>query len=78
MSKTTSPVLTVVSNGDDWEGLYIDGVLFSEGHSVSVRDLARAIGWQLTKIEVSSDWLGNEVTGLPAKLTDVPETAILP
>ncbi len=77
MSKPTKrPTLTLVSNGDDWEGLYIDGVLVNEGHTITLGDLAEAFDCRLTRVDVLSDWLGGEVGRLPDKLTDIPKTAI--
>lgn len=32
--------LVIVSNGDDWEALYVNGKLTDEGHSIRIRDLA--------------------------------------
>lgn len=37
------PHITIVSNDDDWEGLYIDGKLFTQDHSLSAEDILRAM-----------------------------------
>lgn len=31
-----------LSNGDDWEGLFVDGKLFTEGHSITQEDILKA------------------------------------
>lgn len=46
--------------GDDWEGLYVDKVLYVQGHSISARDLAEAAGLNLKISEATtagSDYL---------------------
>lgn len=68
-----TPKITIVSNGDDWEGLYLDGVLFCEGHDVTLRDLARALDLENEKIYVSTEWLGGKASNLPEKLSKVPK-----
>lgn len=35
---------TIVTNDDDWEGLYIDGVLYCEGHTLRKEDIFSAMG----------------------------------
>ena len=43
--------------GDDWQGLYIDGILMSEDHSISIEDFAEVVGIKLSKKYVDLDWL---------------------
>lgn len=67
----------VIVNGDDWEGLYINGVLVTEGHSISNRELAEAIIERLPRLNISYeckeadiDWL-HDRGSLPEKLEKV-------
>lgn len=68
------PTFTLVTNHNDWEGLYVDGVLHTQGHTVRLRDLAAAAGFDLEVKDVSF-WLGHEVTHLPDNLKDIPKGA---
>ena len=74
-SKPSSLIL--VTNGDDGQGLYVDGRLFADGHEVTLSDLARALGFELEIREVSTTWLGEEVCYLPVNLKDIPPEAYL-
>lgn len=71
-----TPKITIVSNGDDWEGLYLDGVLFDQDHSITAKNLARALGLEINEIYVSHEWLGGKVSHLPEKLSGVPKKYI--
>jgi len=46
--------------GNDWEAIYIDGKLAAEGHSVRWRDLADALGAEVTQSDAietkEGDW----------------------
>lgn len=44
--------VVIVSGAEDWEGLYIDGKLVSEGHSIRVHDVLDALGVTLTRINL--------------------------
>ncbi len=70
--------VTLVSNGDDWEGLYVDGELKTEGHRVTAYDLAEVLGLEWDRVDVSTSWLGGKVSNLPAQLSKIPKKAILP
>jgi hypothetical protein len=60
----------VIAYGDDWEGLYVDGVLAEEGHSISVHHFCKALGIDLEQKAVDTDWL--EKGGrLPDRFEDV-------
>lgn len=72
-----APKITIVSNGDDWEGLYLDGVLFCQDHQITVHDLTAALGLDSETVEVSPRWLGEKVVSLPEKLSTIPKKAIL-
>jgi len=57
--------------GSDWEGLYRDGVLLAQGHSLSARDLILALGAQLAadvEFPASYEQLG---TPSPATLAEL-------
>jgi len=60
----------VYVSGDDWVGLYVDGVLFAEGHSLHPRDVAAACGVELEQLSCDCDWL-YEAGSLPDGLSDV-------
>jgi hypothetical protein len=64
--------ITLVTNHDDWEGIYIDGKLYTEGHRVGLEDLAEALKLDFEKITADCKWLLNSC-GLPADLEDVVE-----
>lgn len=64
----------VFVNGDDWTGMYIDGVLVEEGHSISpYRAIEAVICKEVTslyRVEANNEWL-QEVGNLPKYLKDV-------
>ncbi len=62
--------LTIVSDGDYWEGLYVDGELACEGHCVTVNDVAAAVGVHITSLLVDSHWMADR-GNLPKKLSKV-------
>ncbi len=45
-----------VTNHDDWEGLYINGTLSTEGHRLTIQDFAEAIGLKLNT-KTAGPWL---------------------
>lgn len=55
---------------DDWEGLYINGVLVCEEHSICVEHLLSALKIPATTIQADYDWLVARGR-LPEKLSDV-------
>lgn len=67
----------VVAQGDDWEGIYINGHLETEGHSIP---LSSFLDWavesgpvHVVKVvsgEVNIDWI-NDCGSLPNNLEDV-------
>ncbi len=65
----------VIINGDDWQGIFVDGYLISEGHSFGSYELLEivkehgAVGdfWSL---EPDMDWLMDR-GGLPDTLREV-------
>lgn len=67
--------IVIVSNGDDWEGLYIDGKLVTENHRLSPRDVLNALGLTLERKHVSTEYLGGEVVSLPQNIKEIPKRA---
>lgn len=61
----------LVSNGDDWEGLYVNGKLVQQDHSLSARDVLSLIGIDIEQRWVSYDYTA-ERGNLPDKLADIP------
>jgi hypothetical protein len=69
MSATNKPKVTIVS-GIDWEGMYVDGVLKVEGHSVDVECALEAVGLEVGCMVANQSWLEDEGS-LPEQLKDV-------
>ena len=42
----------VVANFDDWQGIYVDGKLKYENHSLHYRDILEAIGQDFENLQV--------------------------
>ncbi len=64
-----APRVTFV-DGDDWEGLYIDGKLVEEHHHVRLEDIFKHLGIEATFIFPDQQWL-EERGNLPENLEDV-------
>lgn len=64
--------LVLVTNYDDWEGLYIDGVLVLEGHKIRKDEMFTVLGINYTEVETAEGWLESRGT-LPRNLSDVEE-----
>jgi hypothetical protein len=60
----------VIVGGDDWEGIYIDGKLVREGHSIDSDDVLEALGIDYVSRGVNQEWL-EEMGSLPDNLSDV-------
>jgi hypothetical protein len=56
--------------GDDWIGLYLDGKLVEEGHSLEPFHVLDALGIKHTYHAADIDWLHEEGC-LPERLDDV-------
>jgi len=65
----TKPQVAFV-DGDDWEGLYINGKLVEEHHHVRTEDVLRHLGIKCEVIYPDQDWL-EERGSLPANLSEV-------
>lgn len=62
----------VMSESGDWEGLYIDGFLVLEGHSLSARQVLEAMKIPTTWRSAPSDYFDNN-SRLPERLKDLDE-----
>lgn len=60
----------VFVTADDWEGLYIDGQLVTEGHEVRRSELLRILGIPHKELNADADWLA-ERGCFPTQLLDV-------
>lgn len=56
----------------------MDGKLIDEGYSISPHLLLEALGFKYEMMEVSSDWLGEQNSLLPEKLSNIPKEAFCP
>ena len=66
-----------VVNGDDWQGLYLNGVLYSEGHSAKlceVGDIINKLGGisEYVEDEVCFEWM-YDMGHLPKLFIDIPK-----
>jgi hypothetical protein len=59
--------LTLVTNYDDWEGIYIDGKILDQGHDINWKEVLSNLGFELKIQEADYDWLA-EQGALPDKL----------
>lgn len=64
------PAMAIVY-GSDWEGLYHDGELVEQGHTISAYQALRACGYTVNMRRVSDEWM--QAGGLPKNLEDVKE-----
>jgi hypothetical protein len=58
-------------SGGDWEGIYLDGKLLAQGHSIAAWQLLRALGQDVGEHEMPGLY---EERGepLPSKIVDLP------
>ena len=61
--------LTIVTNYDDWEGVYLDGKIIDQGHSIDWKLVLSELGFTLDEQEADHDWLAYEGY-LPEKIED--------
>lgn len=65
------PSITIVSDPyGDWEGVYSNGKLVYQNHSIDFAVGLKALGILYDKFEADGDWL-SEIGQLPPKLVDV-------
>jgi hypothetical protein len=57
-------------DGDDWEGLYVDGLRRVQGHHVRLEEVFQALGIDGKRVFANTRWL-EEQGYLPQKLEDV-------
>lgn len=66
--------IKLVSNGDDWEGVYLNDKLICQAHAVSVGSLLSSLKAEgvidASSLECDKDWLGGEGL-LPDSFDDV-------
>jgi hypothetical protein len=65
--------LVLATNYNNWEGLYIDGVLVLEGHLIRREEMFTVLGINYTEVEIAEGWLESRGNFLPKKLSDVEE-----
>lgn len=61
--------VTIV-RADDWVGLYVNGRLAAEGHSLSEYHVLEALGINQESIECDQEWI-EDMGNLPKNLKDV-------
>lgn len=61
-----------IVQGDDWVGVYVEGKLITEGHSVNAYELLNQLGYYVDSVEPDFDWLW-DIGNLPVYLKDVKE-----
>jgi hypothetical protein len=66
--KPTSNIVIVHDNSGDWVGIYVDGKLVREGHSIQEEDVLDAIG-----IPNKSVWVDMEDSRLPENLDEIKD-----
>ena len=67
--KEKAPKIVIV-NGDDWKGIYIDGQLKYEGHSIRPMDIFNVLDIDFKEFECDLEWL-EEQGNLPKNLNEV-------
>lgn len=69
-------VTLVRGDGGDWEGLYRNGILSDQNHSLDLRAVLESLANQgsihFAYIRVDQDWLEGEL-GLPYNLNEIPQ-----
>lgn len=64
---------------DDWEGLYVEGKLKTESHSLNVREvLSLLVGIKIervSRIYIEQDYM-EEIGSLPSLLSDLPKNKL--
>lgn len=54
----------------DWEAVYIDGELISQGHSVNWMNVVESLGCNIYNMQAKEDWL-QEVGYFPENISEV-------
>lgn len=63
-----SKVLFVSAESGDWEGMYVDGELKCEGHSLQCTEILKALGIKYERRELP-DEVVEEMCGFPSKVS---------
>lgn len=70
-----SSLIYISSSNGDWCGIYVDGQLYTEGHSIAVWEWLDIVENQSTfktqNLEVEGDWL-EEGGSFPQSFSDIP------
>jgi hypothetical protein len=45
----------VIVTGDDWQGIYIDGKLYNQGHSINYENVIENLGYTIRHIYIEND-----------------------
>lgn len=61
--------IRLVTNHDDWEGLYVNGKLVTQGHEVTRREMMHLLNLDYQELEVDAEFLAEELE-LPDNLKD--------
>jgi hypothetical protein len=73
-------VTLCTSTDCDWIGLYLDGQLWTEKHSLSNSDWIELITYHyiesVTQYEVDNEWLEDQGGTFPEQLNDIPKSAL--
>lgn len=51
--------VTIATNYDDWEGIYVDGKLKYQTHRITAQDVLEVLGVDFTEAEVDNEWLAS-------------------
>jgi hypothetical protein len=71
MKKQNKPGLEVtIVNGDDWVGLYVNGKIVVQGHSLTPHEILGAVDIIPKEINPDMEWLDN-IGHLPENLSEV-------
>lgn len=70
---TDKKVDIVSAEGGDWQGLYVDGKLAYENHSIDWDDFVQVLDIPVGGFVVNDVWLQDN--RLPVRLEDIPEEA---
>ncbi len=65
----------LILTADDWEGLFIDGKLVTEGHSIPLYEFCEVLGIKVDFKEVDDEYMC-EMGSFPQNLDEIPEDKI--